>query len=125
MDQRTYQVAEDETEEQETSSDENAEAAEDEASANYAKGEDEAKAASYQAAAEEEKDLEESYANGADDTFEADIKFMTDVISSGLNKKKSTGQTTVPVIAGQNDRMGYNGATNESVDDWKKLAGIK
>jgi len=125
MDQRTYQVAEDETEEQETSADENAEAAEDEASANYAKGEHEAEAASYEAAAEEEKDLEESYANSADDTFETDIKFMTDVISSGLNKKKSTGQTTVPVIAGQNDRMGYNGATNESVNDWKKLAGIK
>ena len=48
---------------------------------------------------------------------------MTDTITSGLNKKKSTGQTTIPVIAGQNDRMGYN--TNESLQDWRKLAGIK
>jgi hypothetical protein len=35
---------------------------------------------------------------------------MTKVISGGLNKQKSTGQTTIPVIAGQNDRTGYNGA---------------
>ena len=35
---------------------------------------------------------------------------MTKVISGGLNKQKSTGQTTTPVIAGQEDRMGYNGA---------------
>lgn len=48
---------------------------------------------------------------------------MTKVISGGLNKQKSTGQTTQPVIAGQKDRMGYS--TNESVNDWKKLAGIK
>ena len=70
-----------------------------------------------------EDELDESYANSDDDTFETDIDFMTKVISGGLNKQKSTGQTTQPVIAGQNDRMGYN--TNESVNDWKKLAGIK
>ena len=29
--------------------------------------------------------------------------------SGGLDGPKSTGQTTVPVIAGQDDRMGYNG----------------
>jgi len=72
---------------------------------------------------ETEEDLDESYANSDDDQFETDIDFMTKVISGGLNKQKSTGQTTQPVIAGQNDRMGYN--TNESVNDWKKLAGIK
>ena len=71
----------------------------------------------------EEEDLDESYANSDDDGFEADIDFMTKVISGGLNKQKSTGQTTIPVIAGQTDRMGYS--TNESVNDWKKLAGIK
>ena len=70
-----------------------------------------------------EDELDESYANSDDDTFETDIDFMTKVISGGLNKQKSTGQTTQPVIAGQNDRLGYN--TNESVNDWKKLAGIK
>jgi hypothetical protein len=48
---------------------------------------------------------------------------MTKVISGGLNKQKSTGQTTTPVIAGQNDREGYS--VNESMNDWKKLAGIK
>ena len=76
---------------------------------------------------DDEEDLEESYANGADDTFEADIAYMTKVISSGLNKEKSTGQTTVPVIAGQGKRTGVSESKqlNESVDDWKKLAGIK
>jgi len=47
---------------------------------------------------------------GTDTSFEQDIDFMTKVISGGLNKQKSTGQTTIPVIAGQEDRMGYNGA---------------
>jgi hypothetical protein len=71
---------------------------------------------------EEEEDLEESYANSNDDGFQADIDFMTKMISGGLNKQKSTGQTTIPVIAGQNDREGYS--VKESVSDWKKLAGI-
>ena len=75
--------------------------------------------------------VDESYANSADDTFEADIDFMTKVISGGLNKQKSTGQTTIPVIAGQGMRTGIDGKKdikesmlNESVNDWKKLAGI-
>ena len=63
-----------------------------------------------------------------DTTFEQDIEFMTNIISGGLNKPKSTGQTTVPVIAGQTSRMGVNvkesKQLNESVSDWKKLAGI-
>ena len=63
-----------------------------------------------------------------DTTFEQDIEFMTKVIAGGLNKPKSTGQTTVPVIAGQASRMGVNvkesKQLNESVSDWKKLAGI-
>jgi hypothetical protein len=33
----------------------------------------------------------------------------TDPINNDVNKNKGTGQTTVPVIAGQDDRMGYNG----------------
>jgi hypothetical protein len=48
--------------------------------------------------------------DGTETSFEQDIDFMTKVISGGLNKQKSTGQTTIPVIAGQNDRTGYNGA---------------
>jgi hypothetical protein len=63
---------------------------------------------------------------GTDASFEQDIDFMTRVISGGLNKPKSTGQTTVPVIAGQTDRMSNpKEAVNESVSDWVKLAGIK
>jgi hypothetical protein len=70
----------------------------------------------------EEQVDEGEYANSDDDTFAADIDFMTNIISGGLNKKKSTGQTTIPVIAGQEERM----TANESiVADWIKLAGIK
>ncbi len=63
---------------------------------------------------------------GTDASFEADIDFMTKVIAGGLNKPKSTGQTTVPVIAGQENRMhDHQGTVSDSVDDWVKLAGIK
>jgi hypothetical protein len=78
-----------------------------------------------------DKKVDESYANSADDTFEADIEYMTKIISGGLNGQKSTGQTTVPVIAGQGKRTGIDGKKdikesmlNESVNDWKRLAGI-
>jgi hypothetical protein len=62
----------------------------------------------------------------SDTTFEQDIDFMTKVISGGLNKQKSTGQTTVPIIASEKDRMrSYNTTDiNESISDWKKLAGL-
>ncbi len=55
------------------------------------------------------------------------MDFMMNVISGGLNKRKSTGQTTIPVIANQVNRTVSNGMTgiNESVSDWKKLAGLK
>ena len=73
----------------------------------------------------DEEDLEESLANGADDTFESDIDFMTKVISGGLNGQKSTGQSTIPVVASQESRLGN--PMRESTDllkDWKKLAGM-
>jgi hypothetical protein len=90
---------------------------------------------------EEEEDVTESHAkldewandagpgkSVSDTTFEQDIEFMTKVISGGLNKPKSTGQTTVPVVASQLKRL-HTGPTtdvNESVVmDWKTLAGIK
>jgi len=57
---------------------------------------------------------------GTDASFERDIEFMTKVISGGLNKPKSTGQTTIPVIAGQDARTG-----DEDVKAWKKLAGLE
>jgi hypothetical protein len=74
----------------------------------------------------EEEDLDESLANGADDTFESDIDFMTNVISGGLNKRKATGQTTIPVVSTQVNRLGS--PMRESTDlltDWRKLSGIK
>jgi len=77
-----------------------------------------------------EEGIYESYANSADDTFEADIEFMTNVITGGLNKKKATGQTTIPVIAGQKNRMGVDGLgkpMKESTDllkDYRKLSGL-
>ena len=83
---------------------------------------------------DDEKDkVDESYANSADDTFEADIDFMTNIISGGLNKRKQTGQTTIPVLANQVNRTVSIGVTDvnesrmitESVNDWKKLAGIQ
>lgn len=55
----------------------------------------------------------------SDTTFEQDIDFMTKVIAGGLNKPKSTGQTTVPIIAHQEDRM------HDNPKDWATLAGIK
>lgn len=72
----------------------------------------------------DELGITESYANQIDDAFVADTDFMVNDITGGLNKKKSTGQTTVPVIAGQKDRMGHS-MTKESIDDWMVLAGIK
>jgi hypothetical protein len=68
----------------------------------------------------------------SDTTFEADIDFMMNIISGGLNKRKQTGQTTIPVLGTQMNRMISQGTTdineskmlNESVRDWKKLAGI-
>lgn len=58
---------------------------------------------------------------GTDTAFEQDIEFMTKVISGGLNKPKVTGQTTIPVIAGQDARDG----TKEDLNSWIKLAGVK
>jgi hypothetical protein len=111
------EAAADKSEEAETSADEHTEAEEDMAIGASHGGNGKTYGG-------EEEELEESFANAADDDFEADINFMTKVISGGLNKQKSTGQTTIPVISGQTDRMGYS-TTNESITDWKKLAGLK
>jgi len=68
--------------------------------------------------------------NGTDASFEADIDFMTKVISGGLNKQKSTGQTTIPVINGQKNRMGADGLgspmkeSNDLLKDYRKLSGL-
>ena len=75
---------------------------------------------------DEEETVEESYANSDDDKYQADMDFMTNVISGGLNKQKSTGQSTVPVVATQASRLGnpMQESTN-LLHDWKSLAGIK
>jgi len=68
--------------------------------------------------------------NGTDAAFEADIDYMTKIISGGLNKQKSTGQTTIPVTNGQKSRMGVDGLGSpmkESTDllkDYLKLSGL-
>ncbi len=56
---------------------------------------------------------------GTDASFEQDIDFMTKVIAGGLNKPKSTGQTTIPVVASQLDRL------HDNPNDWATLAGIR
>ena len=71
---------------------------------------------------DDEEELDESYANAADDDFTADTDYMVNTITSGLNGKKPTGQTTIPVIAGQKSRMGHD--VSESLGEWKRLAGI-
>jgi len=72
--------------------------------------------------------------NGTDTSFETDIDFMMNVISGGLNKRKATGQTTIPVLSSQLGRQVSRKTTdiNESkyssddaVAQWKKLAGLK
>ena len=115
-DQMTYNVAEDNPPDSgaaETTADENAEAAEDQAIAT----DDE-----FQNVNEWANQVGGGPGKGTDAGFEQDIAFMTKVISGGLNKQKATGQTTIPVIANQGQRTGVN---ENSVADWKKLAGIK
>jgi len=102
----------------ETTADENAEAEEDKALA---------------AAAQQNKtttvnewanDAGQSLDEFREETFEADIDFMMNVISSGLNKKKSTGQQTVPVLAGDEARTNIKEGA-DPLDEWKALSGIK
>lgn len=120
-DQMTYQMAEDNPPDSgaEEVDAEDAEIAQDNAAASSHGG--------AQNSNLEEDELEESYANSADDTFESDIEFMTNVISGGLNGKKTTGQSTIPVVASQASRLHSGGTTDvsESITDWKALAGIK
>jgi hypothetical protein len=71
--------------------------------------------------------------SASDTAFETDIDFMMNVISGGLNKRKQTGQTTIPVIAGQNRTTSQKTTdinesveySNDAVAQWKKLAGLK
>ena len=116
-DQMEYEVAEDAADD--SGATETAQEVADTAQANSS-------AAAYDASQTEEETVEESYANSDDDGYQADMDFMTNVISGGLNKKKATGQSTIPVVASQATRLGN--PMQESTDlltDWKSLAGIK
>jgi len=137
-DQMTYNVAEDNPPDNgsaNSTNDEVGNANANQAAAEYDQAEAGEEEASDEAVEEDdtsdldpdEEQVDESLANGADDTFEADINFMTKVISGGLNKQKATGQTTTPVLATQFNRMHSHDTTdvNESISDWKALAGIK
>ena len=77
----------------------------------------------------EDEMMDEAY--GDTDASENNPDWPTDeegtedamMYSGGLNGPKSTGQTTIPVIAGQKDRMGYNGL-DEELGRMLKIAGI-
>ena len=117
--------------ESESTADEDAEAAEDKAlalkSVNEGGDGGEASEEPEEEMSESEEDDKEKldeWANdagkrGTETTFVTDEDYMINTISSGLNKRKSTGQTTIPVIPGQKERMGV-----DNLKEWKRLAGI-
>jgi len=64
--------------------------------------------------------------NAEDESFNTDMDFMLNIISGGLNGKKSTGQSTIPVVSTQINRLGNPvSESNDLLKDWKKLSGIK
>ena len=74
-------------------------------------------------------EMDEAY--GDTDASENDPDYPTDEVgtadegmySGGLDGPKSTGQTTIPVIAGQDDRMGYNG--DHELRRMMEIAGLR
>ena len=94
----------------ETTADENAEAEEDQALATVDAAQNES-----------DEELEESLANGDDDTFESDINFMTKVISGGLNGQKRTQSVGGPMTIASTPMR----ESTDLLHDWKKLSGIK
>ena len=133
-DQMEYEVAEEiDPNNSDEENEENSDAVRDAALATAASTNEEEQVDEDEAEAEAEDDAQkldewanDAGKNGTDTTFEQDIDFMTKVISGGLNKQKSTGQSTVPVVSTQLNRLGN--PMKESIDllhDWKKLSGIK
>ncbi len=102
----------------ETTADENAEAEEDKALAMKSMNE------GSENLTEWANDAGQTIEEFREETFEADIDFMMNVISSGLNKKKSTGQQTVPVLAGDEARTNIKEGA-DPLAEWKALSGIK
>ena len=133
-DQMEYEVAEEiDPNNSDEANEVNSDAVRDAALATAASTNEEEQVDEDEAEAEEEDDAQklDEWANeagkdGTETSFEQDIDFMTKVISGGLNKQKSTGQSTIPVVSTQLNRLGN--PMQESVDllhDWKKLSGIK
>lgn len=60
-----------------------------------------------------------------DEQFKADMAFMMNTITAGLNGRKSTGQTTVPVLASQTNRQMSEGYNIDVAAEMRKLAGIR
>ena len=60
-----------------------------------------------------------------DEQFDTDMKFMQDVITAGLNGRKSTGQATTPVLASQTNRQMSEGYNIDVAAEMRKLAGIR
>lgn len=62
---------------------------------------------------------------GTDASFKQSIDFMVNDISGGLNKRKSTGQATIPVVASQRNRLTSRNTTsiNENIQSHIKSLG--
>jgi hypothetical protein len=58
------------------------------------------------------------------DQVYTDMDQSTDPVGNDLHKNKSTGQTTIPVISGQKDRMGYDGL-DEELSRMMRIAGLR
>jgi hypothetical protein len=93
----------------ETTADENAEAEEDEALATVDAAQNES-----------DEELEESLANGNDDTFEADMDFMTKVITGGANGQKRNQSVGGPMTIASTPMK----ESTDLLTDWRKLSGI-
>lgn len=109
-DQRLAQVAEDnppDSEEAEATADEDAEAEEDLTKPAFGGATNE----SVEGLNEWANDAGQSPEEFKEETFTTDMEFMLKTISGGLNKPKSTGQQTIPVLAGDEERTNIKEST--------------
>jgi hypothetical protein len=58
------------------------------------------------------------------DQVYTDMDQSTDPVGNDLHKNKRNGQTTIPVISGQKDRMGYDGL-DEELSRMMRIAGLR
>lgn len=68
----------------------------------------------------DKEEVEEAYENGAEDTFEADIDFMQNVISGGMNGQKRNQSVGAPISVASTPVK----EASDLLKDWKKLSGI-